>query len=122
MRVLGILAAGVVLAASATAGAEPMENHQVAVLQALDKVTARVRALEVPVGTAARFGALSVVVRACKKNPPIEAPEAAAFLEIDEVRPDEPPQAAFRGWMFASSPALSALEHPVYDIWVVDCH
>ena len=123
MRPLALLMTAALLALGATPApaAEPMEDYGTAVLQALDKVTARVRALEVPVGTSARFGALSVTVRACKKNPPIEAPESAAFLEIDEVRPDEAPQPAFRGWMFASSPALSAMEHPVYDIWVVDC-
>lgn len=101
--------------------AEPMEEKQEAVLQALDKVTARVRKLELPVGSTIRFGALEVTVRTCRKAPPIEAPEAAAFLEIDENRPGERAVRIFDGWMFASSPALSALEHPVYDVWVLDC-
>jgi hypothetical protein len=93
----------------------------VAVLRTLDKVTARVATIEVPVGTATALGSLEVTVRACDKRPPEETPESAAFLEIVDTKPDEPPQTLFSGWMFASSPALSALEHPVYDIWVVDC-
>ena len=60
-------------------------------------------------------------MRDCEKNPPEERPESAAFLEIDEVRPGESEVKRFSGWMFATSPALSALEHPVYDINVLDC-
>lgn len=117
------LALGLALASglAGPAAAEPMEEKQEAVLQALDKVTARVRTIEAPVGGTVDFGALAVTIRACRKAPPIEAPEAAAFLEIDEIRPGEQPQRIFDGWMFASSPALSALEHPVYDVWVLDC-
>ncbi len=98
-----------------------MEERRTAVLQALDKVTARVRELEVGVGETVRFGALAITVRTCRENPPIEAPESAAFLEIAETRPGEAVERIFSGWMFASSPALSALEHAVYDIWVLDC-
>jgi hypothetical protein len=93
----------------------------VAVLRTLDKVTARVATIEVPVGTATALGSLEVTVRACDKRPPEETPESAAFLEIVDTKPGEPPKTLFSGWMFASSPALSALEHPIYDIWVVDC-
>ena len=59
--------------------------------------------------------------KACYKRPPEETPETAAFLIIYDEKPDEPPQKYFSGWMFASSPALSALEHPVYDLWVLNC-
>jgi hypothetical protein len=93
----------------------------VALLQGLDKITARVSKIEVPVGTPVRFGTLSIRVRDCEKNPPEEEPESAAFLEIDEVRSGEMNQRVFSGWMFASSPALSALEHPVYDVNLLDC-
>lgn len=92
-----------------------------AVLQGLDKTTARVSTIEAPVDGVARFGTLEIVARACHKKPPTETPESAAFLEIVDVRPDSPSVRVFSGWMFASSPALSAMEHPVYDIWVVDC-
>jgi hypothetical protein len=93
----------------------------VALLQGLDKITARVSKFEAPVGTPVRFGTLTIRVRDCEKNPPEETPESAAFLEIDELRPGEDRVRVFSGWMFASSPALSALEHPVYDVNVLDC-
>ncbi len=93
----------------------------VAVLQGLNKVTARVSAIDAPVGRAVRFGTLEITAHTCHKAPPEEPPESAAFLEIRDLKPDEPPVELFVGWMFASSPALSALEHPVYDIWVLDC-
>jgi len=92
-----------------------------AVLQALDKIAARVSPLEAPVGKMVKFGSLEITVRECDKRPPEETPESAAFLEIVERKPNESPVFIFKGWMFASSPALSALEHPVYDVWVVDC-
>lgn len=92
-----------------------------AVLQGLDKVTARISRLEAPVDKPVRFGTLEVVVRTCSKTPPEEPPESTAFIEIYEARPGEERTKLFSGWMFASSPALSAMEHPVYDVWVVDC-
>ena len=93
----------------------------VALLQGLDKITARVSKFEAQVGTPALFGTLSIRVRDCEKNPPEETPESAAFVEIDEMRQGEDSKRLFSGWMFASSPALSALEHPVYDIILLDC-
>jgi hypothetical protein len=97
-----------------------MLDEHVAVLQALDKVTARVRRLTIPVGQTGKFGTLSILVDACRKAPPEDPPESAAFLKITDGKSD-PPVTAFSGWMFASSPALSAMDHPVYDISVVDC-
>ncbi len=103
-------------AAAADTIAEPM-----AVLQGLDKITARVSQFDAPVGAPVRFGNLSILVRDCEKNPPEDTPESAAFLQIDEIRPGEDNVRRFSGWMFASSPALSALEDPVYDVIVLDC-
>lgn len=91
------------------------------VLQGLDKITARISTFEAPIGQAVRFGTLEITARTCHKTPPEEPPERAAFLEVVDVRPDSPSVALFTGWMFASSPALSSLEHAVYDVWVVDC-
>lgn len=91
------------------------------ILRAMDKITARVSTVTVPVGDTVAFGSLRITARACDKHPPEETPEASAYLDIIEERPGEAPQPRFNGWMFASSPALSALEHPVYDIWVLDC-
>jgi hypothetical protein len=93
----------------------------VALLQGLDKITARVSKFEAPVGAAVRFGTLSIRVRDCEKNTPEETPESAAFVEIDEMRPNEDKTRLFSGWMFASTPALSALEHPVYDVNLLEC-
>ena len=106
-----------------TAGAARADT--VAVLQGLDKTTARISKFDAPIGQAVRFGTLVITVRACIKHPPEEEPESAAFLQIDEVRQGERnsvvSQQVFSGWMFASSPALSALENPIYDVGVLDC-
>ncbi len=91
------------------------------VLRAMDKITARVSTITVPVGSSVKFGSLQITAKACDKHPPEETPEASAFLDVVEEKPGEAPQSRFDGWMFASSPALSALEHPVYDLWVLDC-
>ena len=90
-------------------------------LQGLDKVTARVQTIESKLGQTVHFGSLEIIARRCFKRPPEESPESAAFLEIREIRQGEGSRPLFSGWMFASSPALSALEHPVYDVWVKDC-
>jgi hypothetical protein len=68
-----------------------------------------------------RFGYLRITARTCTKTPPTELPEVTAFLEVQEVQPGVLPVLVFSGWMFASSPALSAMEHAVYDVWVIDC-
>jgi hypothetical protein len=99
----------------------PSIEHGRAVLQGLDKVTARVSPVEAPVGLPVRFGSLEIVVRACLETPPTEPPESAAFLEVIDLGFDDRREELFTGWMFASTPGLSALEHPVYDVWVVDC-
>jgi hypothetical protein len=103
------------------AGASGWRRFDTAVLQTLDKVTGRVRTLEAPVDREVAFGALRIVARGCRKRPPEDPPESAAYLEIAELRPGEQAQIVFRGWMFASAPAVSAMDHAVYDIWVLDC-
>ncbi len=114
------------VAAVCTAGAMPAAATDLdgdkAVLQWLDKVTARVSTVTAPVGQKTRIGNLDILVRACRYRPPEEPPESAAFLDIVELEPGgRPATEVFRGWMFASSPALSAMEHPIYDVWVLDC-
>ena len=101
--------------------AQPTIEHRVAVLQGLDKVTARIELLEVPLGEETLYGSLAIRAQACLETPPTEPPESVAFLEIDVVAADGGRQPAFVGWMYASTPGLSALEHPVYDVWVIDC-
>ncbi len=117
-RILCLLPAVAAGLAALPAGAVPGD---VAVLQGLDKITARISTFEAPLNEPVRFGSLEIIARACDKKPPEETPESTAFLEITDVRPDSPDVALFKGWMFASSPAVSAVEHPVYDVWVVDC-
>lgn len=130
--VLGQLALGP-LAAQQGTGADnnsigdkgPKVEHQVAVLQGLDKITARISPIYATLGLPTYFGSLEIVVRTCRETPPTEPPESAAFLEVRELPlnadRDHEPEVLFSGWMFASSPAVSALEHAVYDLWVVDC-
>ncbi len=98
-----------------------MVTEPVASLQGLDKATARISNFTAPVGKPVRFGSLSITVRTCRTNPPEDRPESAAFLQISELRRGMPEKQLFSGWMFASSPALSALDHPVYDIELLAC-
>ena len=113
------IAIGFALSLSALpAAADPADT---VILETLDKISARVSRVEVPVGTTITFGSLKITPRHCDKRPPEETPESSVFIEIIEELPDAQPKLEFSGWMFASSPALSALDHPVYDVWVVDC-
>ena len=90
------------------------------VLGGLDKVAARVNTVSGKVGSPVTFGTLEIIARTCVSRPPEATPENAAFLEIYQTVGKEK-QKLFSGWMFASSPALSALDHPVYDVWVLRC-
>jgi hypothetical protein len=114
-----LLAASVLLGAASADAADLVFDK--AILQGLDKISGRITKFEAPVGQSVRFGTLEMIVRTCRKRPPEETPEAAAFIDIWEIKTGQAATSLFRGWMFASSPALSALEHPVYDVWVVDC-
>ena len=97
-------------------------DTSIVILQALDKVTARIQTIETPIGKETRFGQLRILPIKCRKKPPEEAPDTAAFLQVLENDPRTGNTVTwFSGWMFASSPALNALEHPVYDVWVKDC-
>ena len=122
---LVLLAMAVAVAGVAGRAAWPAESvvvsDQAAVLRGLDKVTARISTFEAPIDQVIRFGSLKIRVRRCHKRPPEEPPEISAFMEIADAREGAEPMPLFNGWMFASSPALSALEHPVYDVWVIDC-
>lgn len=109
------------LSLTVVATAAMAQERPIAVLRALDKVTARVSTIQAPVGREIRFGTLRILVRTCQKRPPEEPPETTMFLEILDLRPRGIPQRVFTGWMFASSPALSAMEHPTYDVWPIDC-
>jgi len=90
-------------------------------LQGLDKQTARVFIIDAAVGQTIEFGTLKIVVQHCEKSPVEDRQESMAFIKIVEEKPSCAPKKLFSGWMFASSPALSALDHPVYDVWIKDC-
>jgi hypothetical protein len=101
-------------------------DQPVVKLRSLDKTSARTSVFEVNVGSTVKFGEIYIKVQACRKAPEMEKPESAAFLQIWEVKPEvatniEKPEWIFSGWMFASSPGLSSMDHPIYDVWVLDC-
>jgi len=118
-RAFRVVALALVCAMGAP-GALAIEGDTV-VLQGLDKVTARVWTFEARIGEAVRFGTLEIYPRFCDRTPPEEPPESKAFIDIFEARPGEERVGLFHGWMFASSPALNAFEHPVYDVWLLEC-
>lgn len=117
-RLFPLIFAGL-LTASPSAQSANISLGQV-VLRGLDKVTGRLSTMTVNVGEKAQFGALDIYVRVCMTHPPEETPENAAFLQVIEKK-TEGQLKLFSGWMFSSSPALSAMEHPVYDVWVIKC-
>ena len=98
---------------------EQAKESNLVVLQGLNKVIGRVYKLEIPLGTVTRFENLEIIARKCVKT--IDPLENAALLEIREVKTGKEPNQIFLGWMFSSSPSISSIEHPVYDISVVSC-
>ena len=106
------------------AGHARADAYPVAEFSGLDKISTRISNFDVKVGESDRFGALKVVVRACDMTPPEEPPQTSAYVEIYQVNEqtqEVDQQPIFSGWMFAESPGLNGLEHPVYDIWLNTC-
>jgi len=109
---------------TASANLRPIPDapgKRVAELQGLDKVTARTQRFYAPVGEATRFGTLSITVSDCLVNVPEAPPESVAYLTIVDNKPGQAAEKLFAGWMFASTPSLSALDHGVYDVRVLSC-
>jgi len=100
---------------------DPKGVRRMVILRGLDKITGRAIDVAAPIGLPVRFGSLTITARYCYTVPPEEPPETEAFIQIDDGKQGEQPKRVFSGWMFASTPALSALEHPVYDVWVITC-
>ena len=92
-----------------------------AVFSGLDKITGRIISFDVAINETVQFGALQVTPRVCYSRPPTETPNTDAFVEVDEVTLQGEIKRIFTGWMFAASPGLHAVEHPIYDVWVTDC-
>ncbi|AWN40010.1 DUF2155 domain-containing protein [Methylobacterium durans] len=102
------------------ASADKIKNPT-AVFSGLDKITGRIVSFEVAVDETVQFGALQLTPRVCYTRPPTESAKTTGFLEVDEVTLDNKYRRIFTGWMFAASPGLHAIEHPIYDVWLVDC-
>jgi hypothetical protein len=117
------LAAGAVLilfTSSAPALADRISNP-VAVFTGLDKITGLTTTFEAKVGETKQFGGLVVKADVCYSRPVTEEPKTTSFVEVDEVQLDNTKKRIFSGWMFAQSPGLNAVEHPTYDVWLVNC-
>ena len=91
-------------------------------MQAMDKITGKVSEIDVPVGGEAFFGSFSIVARTCVTRPPEETPENFAFIDVVDNYKSEKPVNIFKGWMMSSTPALNAVEHPIYDVWLLKCY
>ncbi|HWE77959.1 MAG TPA: DUF2155 domain-containing protein [Pseudolabrys sp.] len=118
--------------AAATPGAPPTEEvvvappperiaNPAAVFAGLDKITGRIISFDVAINETVQFGALQVTPRVCYTRPPTETPNTDSFVEVDEVTLQGQIRRIFTGWMFAASPGLHAVEHPIYDVWLTDC-
>jgi hypothetical protein len=91
-------------------------------LRGLDKITGRPTEIIAPANKPVRFATLTITARYCYSTPPSETPETAAFVQIDDHRPDQSQKRVFSGWMYASSPGLNGMEHPLYDVWAISCN
>jgi len=114
----------VVLAAAtfAVTGAQADKiKNPTAVFAGLDKITGRIINFEAQVDETVQFGSLQLTARICYSRPDYENPQTTTFLEVEEVQTDNKLKRVFAGWMFAASPGLNAIEHPVYDVWLTDC-
>ena len=121
-RKLAALLGGAVLSALAAAPASADKfKRPNAVFAGLDKITGRIISFEVAINETVQFGSLQITPRVCYNRPPTEAPRTDAFAEVDEVEADKSLKRIFSGWMFADSPGLHGIEHPVYDIWLTEC-
>jgi hypothetical protein len=94
----------------------------VLLLRGLDKITGRPTNIVAPIGKPVQFATLTITARYCYSTPPSETPETAAFVQIDDHRPDQSPRHVFSGWMYASSPGLNGMQHPLYDVWAISCN
>jgi len=105
---------------SSAALADTIANP-VAQFSGLDKITGRITAFDVYINETVQFGALQITPRACYTRPPTETQRTSVFVEVDQVSLRGTVERVFTGWMFADSPALNAIDHAVYDIWLIDC-
>jgi hypothetical protein len=119
-RTLTLAVLGALAALAAPAQADKIRNPT-AVFSGLDKITGRIVSFDVSVDETVQFGALQLTPRICYSRPPTESPNTTSFIEVDEVTLENKYRRIFTGWMFAASPGLHAIEHPIYDVWLVEC-
>jgi hypothetical protein len=106
----------------ATPPPAPPQGGTQLMMRGLDKITGRPTSITAPIGKPVHFATLTITARFCYSTPASETPETAAFVQIEDHRPDQPERRLFSGWMYASSPGLNAVEHPLYDVWVISCN
>ena len=105
---------------SSVANAKEISTNS-AVMQTMDKITGRVNKITIPVNSKISFGDFSLVLRACKKRPAEETPENFAFIDVTDKSFGTDEYNIFRGWIVSSTPGINAIEHPIYDVWLLEC-
>ncbi|HEV7320259.1 MAG TPA: DUF2155 domain-containing protein [Ensifer sp.] len=121
-RLLGLtLLAGFPMIASVGTADAARVSNAVAVFSGIDKITGRITTFDVYIGETVQFGALQVTPRVCYSRDDTEAQKITTFVEVEEITLDRKIRRIFTGWMFADSPGLNAVEHPVYDVWLQSC-
>ena len=109
------------LAPPVPTGPPPVPANAVLLMTGLDKITGKPTQIAAPLNVPVKFATFTITARYCYSTPPSETPETSAFVQIDDHRPDQPEHRVFSGWMYASSPGLNGVEHPLYDVWVISC-
>jgi hypothetical protein len=119
---VGLITAGLCSAVSgASAQSTDKISNPIAVFSGLDKITGRITTFDVYINETVQFGALQLTPHVCYTRPDTETPKTDTFVEVDEITLDRKIRKIFSGWMFADSPGLNAVEHPVYDVWLKAC-
>lgn len=120
-RSLGSIAALVAALVAPSGASADKYRNPTAIFSGLDKITGRIISFEVQVNETVQFGALQLTPKVCYSRPLTERPQTTSFIEVDEISFSNESKRLFNGWMFAASPGLNAIEHPVYDIWLTGC-
>lgn len=122
-QIVSVLFAGIATVVSYPGVGVAQEKiaNPIAVFSGLDKITGRITTFDVYINETVQFGALQLTPRVCYTRPDTEAPKTDTFVEVDEITLDRKIRKIFSGWMFADSPGLNAVEHPVYDVWLKSC-
>jgi hypothetical protein len=115
-----LIAVAIFMSVAGLARAEPVANP-IAIFSGLDKIMGQTTTFEAKIGEEKQFGSLIVKADVCNTRPITEDPKTVSFVEVDEILTDKSRKRIFSGWMFAESPGLNAVEHPLYDVWLTGC-